>query len=86
MHFRMIVSLNMFIWQVLTEDYSKVAFLCEDRTLHFHAKFGAYHKTRIPRAGRDIAYAAAQAELLVAASSSDIYRYTALHSLHVLTG
>ncbi|KAK9867626.1 hypothetical protein WJX84_003781 [Apatococcus fuscideae] len=61
-------------FQVLTEDYSKLAFLCEDRTLHFHAKFGAYHKTRIPRAGRDIAYASAQAELLVAASSPDIYR------------
>ncbi|KAK9867222.1 hypothetical protein WJX84_009551 [Apatococcus fuscideae] len=61
-------------FQVLSEDYSKLAFLCEDRTLHFHAKFGAYHKTRIPRAGRDIAYASAQAELLVVASSSDIYR------------
>ena len=69
--------------QVLTEDYSKLAFLCEDRTLHFHAKFGAYHKTRIPRAGRDIAYASAQAELLVAASSSDIYRQVDLAIMRI---
>ncbi|CAI7755896.1 unnamed protein product [Closterium sp. NIES-54] len=36
-------------FQVLTDDYSKIAFLCADRSVCFHAKFGAYFKTRIPR-------------------------------------
>lgn len=35
--------------QILSEDYSKAVFLCADRTLCFHARFGSYHKTRVPR-------------------------------------
>lgn len=35
--------------QVLGEDYSKLAFLCADRSVVLHAKFGSYYSTRIPR-------------------------------------
>jgi hypothetical protein len=40
-------------WQVvdftiLSEDYSKAAFLCADRTVSFHARFGGYYKARAP--------------------------------------
>jgi hypothetical protein len=35
--------------QVLSDDYSKVVFLCSDRSLSFHARFGTYFKTRTPR-------------------------------------
>ncbi len=38
-------------FQILSEDYSKAVFLCQDRTVNFHAKFGAYYKTRVVRAG-----------------------------------
>lgn len=61
-------------FQILTDDYSKVVFLCTDRTLNFHARFGGYYKTRIPKFGRDLAYCPFTAELLVASSSPEIYR------------
>ncbi|CAI7855413.1 unnamed protein product [Closterium sp. NIES-53] len=61
-------------FQVLTDDYSKIAFLCADRSVCFHAKFGAYFKTRIPRMGRGLAYDPASCDLLLAASSPEIYR------------
>eukprot|EP00897_Mesotaenium_endlicherianum_P005033 jgi/Mesen1/4558/ME000232S03820 len=36
-------------WLILGDDYSKLAFLCMDRSICLHAKFGAYYKVRIPR-------------------------------------
>lgn len=62
--------------QILSEDYSKAAFLCADRTVRLHARYGAHYHTRIPRAGRDLAFAPASGDLLVVGSSSDIYRCT----------
>ncbi|KAL6760351.1 WD40-repeat-containing domain protein [Haematococcus lacustris] len=61
-------------FQILSEDYSKAAFLCADRTVCFHARFGSYHKTRVPRAGRDLAYCPFTAELLVAGSAPEVWR------------
>ena len=60
--------------QILSEDYSKAVFLCRDRSLQFHAKFGAYHSTRIPRFGRDMAYAPFNADLLIVGSAPEVYR------------
>ncbi|PSC72487.1 Nucleolar 10 [Micractinium conductrix] len=61
-------------FQILSEDYSKAVFLCADRSLSFHARFGAYYKTRVPKFGRDLAYCPFSAELLVAASAPEVYR------------
>lgn len=58
--------------QILTEDYSKAAFLCTDRSVCLHARFGSYYKLRVPRFGRDIAYAPFTAELLVAGSAPEV--------------
>ena len=60
--------------QILSEDYSKAVFLCRHRSLQFHAKFGAYHSTRIPRFGRDMAYAPFNADLLIVGSAPEVYR------------
>ena len=59
---------------VLSEDYSKLAFMCADRSINFHAKFGKYHSTRTPRQGRDMAYVASTGDLAIVGSSSDVYR------------
>jgi hypothetical protein len=61
-------------FQILTDDYSKAAFLCSDRTISFHARFGSYYKVRTPRQGRDLAYAPFAAELLVVGSAQEVYR------------
>ena len=36
-------------FQILTDDYSKCVFLCADRTVCLHARFGSYFKIRVPR-------------------------------------
>ncbi|KAL2613245.1 hypothetical protein R1flu_024937 [Riccia fluitans] len=61
-------------FQILSEDYSKMAFLCSDRSVCLHAKFGSYFSTRIPRMGRDLTYDCWSCDLLVGASSPEIYR------------
>lgn len=61
-------------FQILTDDYSKAAFLCSDRSISFHARFGSYFKVRTPRQGRDLAYAPFCAELLVVGSAPEVYR------------
>lgn len=61
-------------FQVLGDDYSKIAFLCADRSVCLHAKYGSHYSLRIPRMGRDIAYDCWSCDLLCAASSPDIYR------------
>ena len=47
--------------QILSEDYAKAAFLCANRSICLHAKYGAHYRTRIPTAGRDLAYVASTA-------------------------
>eukprot|EP00741_Cyanophora_paradoxa_P025706 tig00000388_g24807.t1 len=59
---------------VLSEDYAKLALMLEDRTVEFHAQFGSYYKTRIPRVGRDMAYDAVSCDLLMCGSAPQVYR------------
>ena len=61
-------------FQILSEDYSKCAFLCADRSVQLHARYGAHHKVRVPRAGRDLAFSPRTADLVVAASAPELYR------------
>ncbi|KAB1222200.1 Nucleolar protein 10 [Morella rubra] len=74
-------------FQVLDDDYSKLAFLCADRSVCLHAKYGKHYTLRIPRdektnylqssgkrMGRAIAYDCWSCDLLCAASSPDLYR------------
>ncbi|KAL6970014.1 hypothetical protein U1Q18_029722 [Sarracenia purpurea var. burkii] len=61
-------------FQVLADDYSKIAFLCADRSICLHAKYGSHYSLRIPRMGRDIAYDCWSCDLICAASSPDLYR------------
>ncbi|KAK4345633.1 hypothetical protein RND71_035809 [Anisodus tanguticus] len=61
-------------FEVLGDDYSKIAFLCADRSVCLHAKYGSHYNLRIPRMGRDIIYDCWSCDLLCAASSPDLYR------------
>ncbi|KAG5552588.1 hypothetical protein RHGRI_010613 [Rhododendron griersonianum] len=61
-------------FEVLGNDYSKMAFLCADRSVCLHAKYGSHYSLRIPRMGRDIAYDCWSCDLICAASSPDVYR------------
>ena len=61
-------------FEVLSDDYSKLAFMCADRKVEFHAKFGKYYSTRIPKFGRDMQYHGPSCDLFFGASGNDIYR------------
>uniref|UniRef100_A0A251TS13 Putative WD40-repeat-containing domain-containing protein n=1 Tax=Helianthus annuus TaxID=4232 RepID=A0A251TS13_HELAN len=43
-------------FQVSSDDYSKLAFLCADGSVNLHARYGSHYSLRIPRMGRDIIY------------------------------
>ena len=61
-------------FQMLGEDYGKIAFLCADRAIRFHAKFGTYYDVRTPRQGRDMTMSKRTADLIVCGSSKDVHR------------
>ncbi|KAK9671224.1 hypothetical protein RND81_12G014400 [Saponaria officinalis] len=61
-------------FQVMSDDYSKLAFLCADRSINLHAKYGSHYSLRIPRMGRNMIYDPSSCDLLCAASSPDLYR------------
>lgn len=59
---------------MLGEDYGKLAMLRDDRTIDFHAPYGAHEKVRIPAFGRGMAYEPTTCELLVAAKGNNVFR------------
>jgi ribosome biogenesis protein ENP2 len=59
---------------LLGNDYGKFCLLQDDRTLAFHAPYGAHESIRIPTFGRAMAYESATCELLVAAKGEALYR------------
>ncbi|EGR30754.1 nucleolar protein 10, putative [Ichthyophthirius multifiliis] len=59
---------------ILDQDYSKLAFAQSDRNIEFHAQYGKHYKTRIPKFPRDITYNPYTCDLLISASSKEIYR------------
>jgi ribosome biogenesis protein ENP2 len=59
---------------VLASDYSKLAFLQDDRNVELHAAYGRHYRTRIPTAGRCMAWHAPTAELLMGCSGRDVFR------------
>ncbi|KAL9256576.1 Nucleolar protein 10-like protein [Drosera capensis] len=40
---------EIFDFKALSDDYSKLAFLCADRSVRLHAKYGSHYSLRIPR-------------------------------------
>jgi len=61
-------------FQVLGDDYSKLAFLCANHFVFLHAKYEIHHNILIPRMGRDIVYVRWSCDLIFASSSPYLYR------------
>ena len=57
-----------------TRAATQMVFLQADRHVEFHAQFGRYFRTRIPKHGRDVAYHSGTADLYLVGASSDIWR------------
>lgn len=60
--------------EILSDDFSKMVFLRDDRTLEFHARYGTHHKVRVPRFGRDLGYQRSVCDLYVVGASSEAWR------------
>lgn len=60
--------------ECLSDDYSKLVFLQNDRYIEFHAAHGRHYRLRIPRFGYDLKFHLPTCDLLVVGASSEIYR------------
>ena len=60
--------------EILTDDYKKIAALCDDRNIELHAQYGRHFKIRIPKYGRDIKYDPIFCDLFAAGTGNEIYR------------
>eukprot|EP00747_Dinoflagellata_sp_TGD_P160496 gnl/TRDRNA2_/TRDRNA2_177988_c0_seq6.p2 gnl/TRDRNA2_/TRDRNA2_177988_c0~~gnl/TRDRNA2_/TRDRNA2_177988_c0_seq6.p2 ORF type:complete len:287 (+),score=-19.40 gnl/TRDRNA2_/TRDRNA2_177988_c0_seq6:2053-2913(+) len=65
-------------FQLLSNDTSKMAILCADRTVIIQARHGTHAKLRFPKQGRDIAYLPFTADLVVVGSAPKLYRMNLL--------
>jgi ribosome biogenesis protein ENP2 len=74
MKFERYLDANVIDLVMLGEDYGKIAVLREDRTIDFHAPYGAHESIRIPTFGRAMSYEPTTCELLVASKGSKVYR------------
>uniref|UniRef100_A0A2K6MWM2 Nucleolar protein 10 n=1 Tax=Rhinopithecus bieti TaxID=61621 RepID=A0A2K6MWM2_RHIBE len=61
-------------FEILSDDYSKIVFLHNDRYIEFHSQSGFYYKTRIPKFGRDFSYHFPSCDLYFVGASSEVYR------------
>ena len=68
----------------LSNDYRKIVFLLNDRNIEFHAQYGRHFKLRIPHFAHDFAFNYNNADLLIGAASSQLYRLN-LESAQFLT-
>ncbi|KAI1309389.1 Nucleolar protein 10 [Halotydeus destructor] len=59
---------------ILSDDFTKMIFLQEDRWIEFHSQFGRYHRLRIPKAGHDMCYHKASCDLYIVGEGSSVYR------------
>lgn len=58
----------------LSDDYTKIAMLQEDRHIEFHNSTGYYFKVRIPKPGRDLCYDYRDCIMYSCGASCDIFR------------
>lgn len=72
--FERCVDYEVIQFEILSEDYSKLVFLQEERYVEFHSQGGRWFRTRIPKFGRDLAYHYPSCDLYLAAAGSEIYR------------
>ncbi|XP_051162354.1 nucleolar protein 10 [Leptopilina boulardi] len=61
-------------FEILSDDYSKLVFLQDDRNIEIHSAAGKYFRLRVPRFGRDMKYHYPSCDLFVVGDSNEIYR------------
>jgi ribosome biogenesis protein ENP2 len=62
------------VFKILSDDWTKIMHLQNDRTIELHTQGGFHYRTRIPRFGRSLAYHFPSCTALFSASGNEIYR------------
>jgi ribosome biogenesis protein ENP2 len=73
--FKRYFSSQVLNFQILTTDFSKIVFLCADRSLSVHARNGLHFRTFIPVEGRDITYIPCYNDVIVVGSTPTMHRF-----------
>ena len=74
MKFQRGLTCDVVAMELLSDDYSKMVLLQGDRTLAFHAPYGAHYSLRVPKFGRDLAYGKENCDLSIKFGSRTIQR------------
>lgn len=61
-------------FEILSEDWTKLALLQANRLVEFHGPSGMYHSVRTPRVGRSLFYDPFSCDLVIGASDTFVYR------------
>lgn len=61
-------------FQILSDDWTKSIHLQNDRSIEFHTQGGIHAKSRIPKFGRAMTYNPQNCDVIVGASSNEVYR------------
>jgi ribosome biogenesis protein ENP2 len=62
-------------FDILSDDYSKIVFLHDDRSVELHTQQGRYYKFRVPKVCLDMAYHPSSCDHYFVGSSSQLYRF-----------
>lgn len=71
-----IFCISVITFHTLSEDYSKIAMLLNDRYIEFHSQEGRWYRVRMPKFGRDMTYHSANCDLYLVGAG--YYLYTVL--------
>lgn len=74
MKFQRGLSSDVVAMETLSDNYGKLAFLQADRTLAFHAPYGAHYSVRVPKFGRDLVYGWENCDMYIGTSGREVYR------------
>ncbi|TEB31870.1 WD repeat-containing protein [Coprinellus micaceus] len=59
---------------MLSDDWTKIMFLQNDRTVELHTQGGFHYRTRIPKFGRSLAYHMPSCDAIITATGNEVYR------------
>jgi len=74
MKFQRGLTADVIAMECLSDNYGKLAFLQSDRTLAFHAPYGAHYSVRVPKFGRDLVYGWENCDMYISTSGREVYR------------
>ncbi|KAF6747177.1 WD repeat-containing protein [Ephemerocybe angulata] len=59
---------------MLSDDWTKILHLQNDRTVELHTQGGFHYRTRIPKFGRSLAYHMPSCDAIITATGNEVYR------------